>query len=177
MVQYPIELQKYFDEIKSLEKAYATKNKLTDKKANPSDDDKEEIKIEEEPTTKIENKDDGAKVVEDRGDDNLVVKDYEKTKKDQGQAKGETTQFITGGLKKRKLVERPALFNETTKKGNVKLSICVNGQGKVTKATVVKSASTKDAALIKSATKFAKKYKFNNSSLSRQCGYLVIEFK
>jgi len=176
MVQYPIELQKYFDEIKSLEKAYATKNKLTDKKANPTkQDDKKELNVEEQP--KAKNKNDAAKVVDVSKKESLVVKDYDKGSSNEEQAKGETTQFIKGGLKKRKLIERPVLFNETTKKGTVKLNVCVNGQGQVTKATVSKSASTKDVNLIDAATKFVKKYKFNKSSLSRQCGFIVIEFK
>ncbi len=177
MVQYPIELQKYFDEIKALEKAYATKNQLEDKKANVGEEDKGEVKADDKPKEEVV-VDNGAKVVDEPKKANLVVKDYDKGDQDKNQANGKTTQFIIGGLKKRQLMERPALFNETTEAGTVKLYVCVDGQGKVAKVDINKGGTTtKNADLIASATKFAKKYKFSKSSLSRQCGYIVIEFK
>ncbi len=168
MVQYPIELQKYYDEIKALEKAYTMQNELEDKSSNV---------VLEEPAADIEEE-----VVRAPKENAIVIKKYpagtkgKKTSKKV--ARGKAKQKIAGGLSRRKLAKKPVIYNATKKTGLVRLNVCVNARGKVIKATLNKdSSTTRDKVLIGEATKFAKQFKFNTSSLSRQCGYIIIDFK
>jgi len=159
MAQYPIELQRYYDEIKALEKAYAM-----------------QVVPEEKGSNVTYNGD--TKVVTKDVQSSVVVKEY--TKSDDGQlvATGKLSQSVGGGLKKRTIVQRPELINTTGKSGTIRLNICVDNNGKLVRSTLqTDRSSSKDADLVANAETLIKQYKFNSSASSRQCGYVIFEFK
>lgn len=159
MAQYPIELQRYYDEIKALEKAYAM-----------------EIVPEEKGSNVTYNGD--TKVVTSNAGDGVVVKEYKKTDDGELVATGKLAQSIGGGLKSRTILQRPEMINTTGKSGTIRLNICVDNNGKLVRSTLqTDRSSTKDAELVAAAETLIKQYKFNRSASSRQCGYIVFEFK
>ena len=180
MIQYPIELQKYYDEIKALEQAYAMHNTLEDKGANPTI---EEELVEDAPV--INARDNATKsakpkkepVVISPAKEVLIVNEYSdgnNTKAASGKAKIK----IAGGLARREVKKKPAVYNSTTKTGTVRLNVCVDNRGKIVKITYAENGSTSDNdELIEAAKSFAKQYAFNPSSQSRQCGYITFDFK
>lgn len=173
MIQYPIELQKYYDEIKELEQAYAMQNELEDKGSNVTSEEKLTIDNNE---TKSSDKKESTVIIDNSAKESLVVNEYEPKRKENA-ANGKANQRIIGGLARRKIVKRPAVYNATKTTGIVKVNVCVDNQGKIVKATINKSGSSKNEDLLEAAVDFAKQYKFNPGSQSRQCGYIVIEFK
>ncbi|MGB0862883.1 MAG: TonB family protein [Saprospiraceae bacterium] len=173
MIQYPIELQKYYDEIKELEQAYAMQNELEDKGSNVTSEEKLSVKNTEKRATP---KKDKPVIVKKTPKESLVINEYE-SKDNIKATNGKAIQKITGGLSRRKITRRPAVYNENSETGLVKVSVCVDNRGKVVKTTVSKSSSSKNEKLRAAAVDFAKQYKFNPSSQSRQCGYITIEFK
>lgn len=85
---------------------------------------------------------------------------------------------INPRLKKRKLLEMPEVLNQYNEVGMVRIEVCINAQGKVISTKYNRKASeTRDVDLIEQATKFAKRYRFAKSHLSRQCGHIVFDFK
>lgn len=177
MIQYPIELQKYYDEIKELEQAYAMQNELEDKGSNVTLEE-ENLTISSSVNTEksARPKKEESVIIESEPSASLVVNEFEAKDKINA-ANGKANQKITGGLARRKIVKRPAVYNENSATGVVKVNVCVDNRGKIVKATVSKSGSSKDKDLAEAAVKFAKQYKFNPSAQSRQCGYIIIEFK
>lgn len=174
MVQYPIELQRYYDEIRALEKAYAMENELENKGSNVVFED--DVNINSNPSSGAADNGD-VKIVTEQPKENIVINEYNTNSK-ASSAEGNAMQAVGGGLSRRQLKKRPALYNDTKKTGKVRMNVCVNADGKVIRTSFNKDASTtKDDALVELATKFAKLYKFNKSSQSRQCGYVVFEFK
>lgn len=177
MIQYPIELQKYYDEIKELEQAYAMQNELEDKGSNVTSSPEENLTIDNNRNTaKSAKKKETSVIINNSPKESLVVNEYE-SKSKKNAANGKANQKITGGLARRKVVKRPAVYNQTKVTGLVKVNVCVDNRGKIVKALVSKSSSSKNENLLEAAVDFAKQYKFNPSSQSRQCGYIIIEFK
>lgn len=161
MAQYPIELQRYYDEIKALEKAYAMEVVAEEKGSNVTYN--EEGNVPKDGTTTKSN---------------VVVKEYTKTDKGTTATTGKLDQSIGGGLKGREVIYTPQLENTTGKSGTIRLNICVDNNGRLVRSTLqTDRSSTKDADLVAVATTLIKQYKFNNSASSRQCGYIIFEFK
>lgn len=158
MVRYPIEIQRYYDEIEALEKAYAMEAVAEEKGANVVAPAKVEIS---------------------KNTSGVVVKNYgENTDKGSDVALGKLAQSVGGGLKKRAVLSMPELINETGKSGIIRLNICVDGSGKLVRSTLqTDRSSSKDADLIAAAEVFVKQYRFENSASSRQCGYVIFEFQ
>ena len=82
------------------------------------------------------------------------------------------------GLGDRKLLFAPTINDSSQKKGRVVVKICVGKSGKVTKAKYTQRGSTTtDSYLISLAEKSAKEYKFEKSTITEQCGDIIIDFK
>ena len=159
MAQYPIELQRYYNEIKALEKAYAMEIVAEEKGAN----------VTYNGDTKVVTKDIKSDV---------VVKEYTKAEDGKLVATGKLAQSIGGGLKNRKIVQRPEIVNTTGKSGTIRLNVCVDNNGKLVRSTLqTDRSSSKDADLVATAETLIKQYKFSRSASSRQCGYVIFEFK
>ena len=159
MAQYPIELQRYYDEIKALEKAYAMEAVAAEKGSNVTYNE-------------------GDNVAKGATKSSIVVKEYAKPENGETLSVGKLAQSIGGGLKSRKVIYSPELINSTGKSGTIRLNVCVDNNGKLVRSTLqTDRSSSKDADLVATATTLLKQYKFNRSASSRQCGYIVFEFK
>ena len=159
MAQYPIELQRYYDEIKALEKAYAMEALAEEKGSNVTYNE-------------------GDNVPKGGATSSVVVKEYAKANAGEAIIIGKLNQSIGGGLKNRKITYKPQLVNKTGKSGTIRLNVCVDNNGRLVRSTLqTDRSSSKDADLVATATTLLKQYKFNNSASSRQCGYIVFEFK
>lgn len=85
---------------------------------------------------------------------------------------------VGGGLSGRGIEYTPSFTDNSQKTGRVSLSICVNNEGKVTKADFTqKGSTTSDTYLIDLAKKTALKYRFSKSEIDSQCGTVTIDFK
>jgi hypothetical protein len=85
---------------------------------------------------------------------------------------------VGGGLSGRGVEYEPTFADNSQKTGKVSLSICVNNQGKVTKADFTqKGSTTSDTYLIDLARKTAQKYRFSKSEIESQCGTVTVDFK
>jgi len=85
---------------------------------------------------------------------------------------------VGGGLSGRGVEFEPTFADNSQKTGKVSLSICVNNEGKVTKADFTqKGSTTSDAYLIDLARKTALKYRFSKSDIESQCGTVTVDFK
>jgi membrane protein involved in colicin uptake len=94
----------------------------------------------------------------------------------EGISKG--TGKVGGGLSGRGIEYSPSFTDNSQKTGKVSLSICVNPDGKVTKAEFTqKGSTTSDSYLIDLARKTALKYKFSKSEIDSQCGTVTIDFR
>lgn len=82
------------------------------------------------------------------------------------------------GLGDRGLLHAPDITDSSQRTGIVVVNICVNSQGKVTKANYTqKGSTTTDSHLIRLATESAKEYRFSQSKTAEQCGDITINFK
>ncbi len=85
---------------------------------------------------------------------------------------------VGGGLSGRGVEFEPTFADNSQKTGKVSLSICVNNEGKVTKAEFTqKGSTTSDAYLIDLARKTALKYRFSKSDIENQCGTVNVDFR
>ena len=85
---------------------------------------------------------------------------------------------VGGGLTGRGVEYEPSFSDNSQKTGKVSLSICVNREGKVSKAEFTqKGSTTSDSFLIEVARKSAMKYRFSKSEIDSQCGTVTIDFK
>ena len=161
MAQYPIELQRYYDEIKALEKAYAMEVIAEEKGSNVTYNEGDNVAK-------------GGAVIKST----IVVKEYVKPNANEVTATGKLAQSIGGGLKNRKTIYIPSLVNTTGKSGTIRLNVCVDNNGRLVRSTLqTDRSSSKDADLVATATTLIKQYKFNSSASSRQCGYVIFEFE
>lgn len=94
----------------------------------------------------------------------------------EGISKG--TGRVGGGLSGRGIESAPSFTDNSQKTGKVSLVICVDSNGKVSKADFTqKGSTTSDSYLIDLARKTALKYKFSKSDNDEQCGTVTIDFK
>lgn len=85
---------------------------------------------------------------------------------------------IGGGLSDRGVAFEPAIQDETQKAGRVVVRVCVNAQGKVISADYTqKGSTTTDSDLRQIAENAARKFKFTEGELERQCGTITIDFR
>lgn len=85
---------------------------------------------------------------------------------------------IGGGLSGRGVEYEPSFSDSSQKTGKVTLSICVNIEGKVSKADFTqKGSTTSDPYLVDLAKKTALKYRFSKSEIESQCGTVTIDYK
>lgn len=85
---------------------------------------------------------------------------------------------VGGGLTGRGVEYEPSFSDNSQKTGKVSLFICVNREGKVSKAEFTqKGSTTSDSYLIEVARKSAMKYRFSKSEIDSQCGTVTIDFK
>ena len=85
---------------------------------------------------------------------------------------------VGGGLSGRGVVFEPSFKDNSQKTGKVSISICVNADGKISKAEFTqKGSTTSDPYLIDLARKTAMKYTFTKSDIQSQCGSVIIDFK
>ena len=85
---------------------------------------------------------------------------------------------IGGNLGGRGVLSKPVIKDNSQKTGDVNLKVCVDGTGKVISADYTQGGSTtNDSDLIQTAIAGAKKYKFEKSSLDKQCGTIKIKFR
>lgn len=86
---------------------------------------------------------------------------------------------IGGGLSGRGVAFRPSVKDRSQKTGKVRIKVCVNPSGKVTKAeyTLIGS-NTQDTYLINLAINNAKKFKFDSEPMApeAQCGHINFNF-
>ena len=72
----------------------------------------------------------------------------------------------------------PEVLNSFNEVGKVRIEVCVDAQGKVIRTKYNrKESGTRDLDLVEQAIKLAKRYRFAKSHLSRQCGYVIFNFK
>ena len=85
---------------------------------------------------------------------------------------------IGGNLGGRGVLYKPVIRDKSQKTGTVNLKVCVDGDGNVIEARYTQSGSTTgDPGLKRTAIAGAKKYKFQKSSLDKQCGTIKIKFR
>ena len=85
---------------------------------------------------------------------------------------------IGGGLKGRKVTQRPKITDNSQKVGDVMVKVCVNASGKVISAKYTQGGSTTtDPGLISKAISGAKGYKFEVGDIDEQCGTIKIKFR
>ncbi|MBK8515872.1 MAG: hypothetical protein IPL55_06160 [Saprospiraceae bacterium] len=85
---------------------------------------------------------------------------------------------VGGGLNGRGVEYEPSFTDSSQKTGKVSLEICVNKDGKVSKADFTqKGSTTSDPYLVDLARKTALKYRFSRSEIELQCGTVTIDFK
>ncbi|MFK7950327.1 MAG: hypothetical protein AB8G11_22250 [Saprospiraceae bacterium] len=191
MFRYPKQIQKYYDEISALENGLSTpitstvtnkepevttpptkpeaKPELTNiekpkkEESTRSADIAKEPKIEEQPKLKV------------------VLTETKKPKSSASNpsaSNGISTAKVRSTLAYRQLTYRPDILNETDKYGVVRVDICVNNKGQVISSKFNKTDSdTKNSELIVISERLAKKYTFEKSYLSRQCGHIIFKYQ
>ena len=85
---------------------------------------------------------------------------------------------IGGGLGGRQVRYKPQVVENSQKTGRVVIRVCVNDSGSVTEAVFTQRGSTTgDSDLVATAQKFARQYRFSESTVSKQCGTITFDFK
>lgn len=85
---------------------------------------------------------------------------------------------VGGGLSSRGISKQPKVSGNFQKSGKVVLDVCVDQNGRVTKAEYkLRGSTTSDAKLISIAKANAKNWRFTKGSQSRQCGTITYLFK
>ena len=85
---------------------------------------------------------------------------------------------IGGNLGGRGVLYKPIIKDKSQKTGDVNLKVCVDENGRVISAVYTQAGSTtSDPDLKRTAIAGAKKYKFEKSSLDKQCGTIKIKFR
>ncbi|MCC7505998.1 MAG: toll/interleukin-1 receptor domain-containing protein [Saprospiraceae bacterium] len=85
---------------------------------------------------------------------------------------------LGSGLSNRKMVSRPKMVDNTQKIGRVVVEVCVDGQGNVVSADYTfRGSTTTDSELRSKAISWARQYKFEPSSIEKQCGTLTFNFQ
>jgi len=85
---------------------------------------------------------------------------------------------IGGGLSDRGVAFEPAIRDQTQKAGRVVVKVCVNAEGNVVSADYTQRGSTTtDSDLRRIAENSARKFRFTEGTLERQCGTITIDFR
>ena len=85
---------------------------------------------------------------------------------------------VGGGLSDRGVAYEPAIRDQTQKAGRVVIKVCVNSNGDVISADYTQRGSTTtDSDLRRIAENAAKKFRFTEGELDRQCGTITIDFR
>ena len=176
MFRYPKQLQKYYDEIAALENGFTTTEKTNAADLAPA---KPEIA---ETMTKggIEQATKTTPVLTVEPKEKITIKTSTNPAiaPAKPRKKGKSTANIQSALTHRNVLENPPIENETDKFGVIRMDICVNQKGEVISVKYNKNDSdTKDEELIEVANNFAKRYLFEKSHLSRQCGFIIFKFQ
>lgn len=179
MFRYPKQLQKYYDEIAALENGFTTTDKpsaadLAPAKPEMSSTTTKGVVEEVEETTPVS--------TTPKEEEKIVLRTTTPTsaKEETGKPhkKGKSSAKVQSVLTHREVLENPMIENETDKFGVIRIDVCVNQKGEVISVKYNKDDSdTKDEVLIGMAETFAKRYLFEKSHLSRQCGYIIFKFQ
>lgn len=85
---------------------------------------------------------------------------------------------VGGGLGGRQVRFKPQVVEQSQKTGRVVVRVCVNDQGSVVESEFTqKGSTTGDSDLVATAIKFARQYRFSESTVSKQCGTITFDFK
>ncbi len=86
--------------------------------------------------------------------------------------------MVGGGLGGRGVLFEPKIKDTSQKSGKVVVDVCVNRWGQVISAKFTqKGSTTTDGSLIAIAERDARKFKFSESSIDKQCGTITIDFR
>lgn len=81
------------------------------------------------------------------------------------------------GLQDRKIIFKPVVQDDSQRRGRVAVRICVNTSGRVITADFTQRGSTTtDSYLVDKAVTAARKWRFSQSEIERQCGTVSIDF-
>lgn len=85
---------------------------------------------------------------------------------------------VGGGLGGRKIQYKPQVIEKSQKTGRVVVRVCVGDSGKVIESGFTqKGSTTGDSELVATALRFAKQYRFSESTVNKQCGTITFDFK
>ena len=86
--------------------------------------------------------------------------------------------MVGGGLGDRGVLYEPRIQDNSQKTGKVVVNVCVDQAGDVVSATYTQRGSTTtDSELKDLAIRSAKKFRFTDSEIEKQCGTITIDFK
>lgn len=86
--------------------------------------------------------------------------------------------LIGEGLSDRAVEYKPEITDNSQKTGKIVVDICINAAGKVISSKYTQRGSTSaDKELIEVSEKGVLKYRFSASSVEKQCGSVIIDFK
>lgn len=185
MFRYPKQLQKYYDEISALENGYTTSTEpitAVPEKAKSADlvpetpESKPSATLTnvEKPKVKKPKKEQAKAPLKET----IVIKEAPEKGTSNSATTGTATSKVRSALSHRKLNYKPELINETDKYGVIRVDVCVNAKGQVVSVQYNKSDSdTKDEDLVKISEQLAKKYVFEKSHLTRQCGHIIFKYQ
>ena len=201
---YPKQLERYYKQLEILEANGGKDIKEdipgVDRSVNPNPSKKIESRekggsMEKEPTRKLERrtlprsqkrvtkKTRSSKRNRNRSlsrePENISLNELQKPAPNRKRSVGQkSSSKINPRLKRRKLLEMPEVLNTFNEVGKVRIEVCVDAQGKVIRTKYNrKESGTRDLDLVEQAIKLAKRYRFAKSHLSRQCGYVIFNFK
>ena len=85
---------------------------------------------------------------------------------------------IGAGLSGRKVLSRPRITDSPQREGRVVVEVCVDSKGNVISANyTMRGSTTNDSELRSKAISWARQYKFEPSSIERQCGIITFNFQ
>lgn len=85
---------------------------------------------------------------------------------------------VGGGLGGRKIQYVPRVVEQSQKTGRVVVRVCVDDSGRVIESGFTqKGSTTGDSDLVATALRFARQYRFSQSTVSKQCGTITFDFK
>jgi hypothetical protein len=177
MFRYPKQIQKYYDEIAALENG-TRPLKLADVTENNTASTPPSRNFAPEPTTTKGSASKVSTVTAEKETVTLRAVEKESDAEVLRRKKGKSSATVQSVLVKRPTENKPEVINETEFVGTVRVDICVNAKGEIISSEHNKTGTdTRNQELIETAEKLAKQYKFSPSHLSRQCGYVIFDFK
>lgn len=189
MFRYPKQIQKYYDEISALENGLSVPITATTAKepivtTPPSTPEPKEVQPEAKPEVEKPKKKEPVRNADPEKEATpklkVVLTELEKPNAPTNNTSdnGTATAKVRSALAYRQLIYRPDIINETDKYGVVRIDVCVNNKGQVISTKFNESDSdTEDSQLIAISERLAKKYTFEKSHLSRQCGHIIFKYQ